>query len=196
MKRTFQPSNLVRKRRHGFRSRMGHQGRPQNPERAPRTWPQVAERISAARPSLLDMTPPKASLETRGNTPSAVSSCAHTPEDARVMTLRHRADFLRAARALRRGTHGMLVQARNRNDNDPSIRVGFTCSKKIGNAVARNRAKRRLRAVASDILPTMALPGWDYVLVGRPGVTIERPFDDLRNDLSYALRKLHAPLAS
>lgn len=124
-------------------------------------------------------------MDTRGNTPPAVSSC---PD---VKILRHRADFLRAARALRQGTNGMLVQARNRRDDDPTIRVGYTCSKKIGNAVARNRAKRRLRAVAAAVLADSALPGWDYVLIGRPGVTITRPFDDLKNDLIYALRKIH-----
>lgn len=132
------------------------------------------------------MTPPEASLEPRGTTPPAVSSCPP------VAVLRHRADFLRAARALRRGTEGMLVQARARDDGDPTIRVGYTCSKKIGNAVMRNRAKRRLRAVVAEVLTGHAHPGWDYVLVGRPGVTIDRPFDDLKGDLRYALRKIHS----
>ncbi|MCR9107739.1 ribonuclease P protein component [Marivita sp. XM-24bin2] len=132
------------------------------------------------------MTPPEASLDTRGNAPSAVLSCPP------VTVLRQRADFLRAARALRRGTDGMLVQARNRDDGDPTIRVGYTCSKKIGNAVARNRAKRRLRAVVAEALLPGAKPGWDYVLVGRPGVTINRDFAALKGDLTYALRKIHA----
>ncbi len=132
------------------------------------------------------MTPPEASLDTRGTTPPAVLSCPP------VTVLRHRPDFLRAARALRRGTDGMLVQARDRNDGDPTIRVGYTCSKKIGNAVARNRAKRRLRAVVAEALLPGAQPGWDYVLIGRPGVTIDRAFADLTGDLAYALRKLHA----
>lgn len=86
----------------------------------------------------------------------------------------------------------MLVQARHRDDGDPTIRVGYTCSKKIGNAVARNRAKRRLRAVVAEALMFGAQPGWDYVLIGRPGVTIDRDFQALKGDLTYALRKIHA----
>ena len=132
------------------------------------------------------MTPPESSLETRGNTHPAVLACPP------MTVLRHRADFLRAARALRRGTDGMLLQARHRDDGDPTIRVGYTCSKKIGNAVARNRAKRRLRAVVAEALLPGAKPGWDYVLIGRPGVTIDRDFQALKSDLTYALRKIHA----
>ena len=69
--------------------------------------------------------------------------------------------------------------------------MGFTCSKKIGNAVMRNRAKRRLREVVRAVLPTLAQPGWDYVLVGRPGVTVSRDFAALKSDLEGALRQIH-----
>lgn len=103
-----------------------------------------------------------------------------------------RADFLRAAQARRQGAPGFLLQARRRGDDSVAIRIGYTCSKKIGNAVARNRAKRRLREVARAIMPGAARPGWDYVLVGRPGATIERPFALLLTDLTAALGQIHA----
>ncbi len=115
----------------------------------------------------------------------AVLSC---PE---LRVLRKRAAFLAAARARRQGTGGFLLQARQRGDDDAAIGVGFTCSKKVGNAVARNRAKRRLREIARLILPELGRPGWDYVLIGKAGATAERDFKDLQSDLRYALRKVH-----
>lgn len=87
---------------------------------------------------------------------------------------------------------GFLLQARRRDDDGP-LRVGYTCSKKLGNAVVRNRAKRRLRAVARAVLPQAGRPGWDYVLVGRPGATVARDFAALCADLHEALHRVHAP---
>lgn len=105
--------------------------------------------------------------------------------------LRQRSEFLRTAQGQRQGAGSFLVQARPRQDEDPTIRVGFTASKKVGNAVARNRAKRRLRAIARDYLLAQGQPGWDYVLVARPTATIEREFDGLVRDLETALRRIH-----
>ncbi len=106
-------------------------------------------------------------------------------------TLRNRPDFLRAASARRQGTASFMLQARDRGDDLPATRIGFTASKKIGNAVLRNRAKRRMRAAARAVLPSLAHPGWDYVLVARPQATVSRPFTDLLADLAAALTSVH-----
>ena len=121
--------------------------------------------------------------------PPAVSLCVK--DRLPLHTIRLRADFLRAAQARRQGTGGFLLQARFRDDAVPDVRVGFTASKKIGNAVFRNRAKRRLREVARAIVPELAHPGWDYVLVARPGATVERDFAQLLDDLRAAMRSVH-----
>lgn len=115
-----------------------------------------------------------------------------------MQVMRNRPDFLRAAQARRQGTAGFLLQARPRGEAEIAevVRVGFTCSKKLGNAVMRNRAKRRLRALAREVMPGLARAGWDYVLVGRPGTTVDRNFADLKQDLADALSRIHAPRKS
>jgi len=111
----------------------------------------------------------------------------------RPIVLSRRDDFLRAAQAHRQGTPSFLLQARLRHaDEPPGLRVGFTCSKKVGNAVARNRAKRRLREIARLVLPDAGKDGWDYVLVGRAEVTANHPFAAMQDDLRRALARVHA----
>ena len=105
--------------------------------------------------------------------------------------LTRRADFLAAARAFRAGTPSFTLQAREREGGGPP-RFGFTCSKKVGNAVRRNRAKRRLREVARLVLVADARDGWDYVLIGRPGATADRGWDELCADARQALARVHA----
>jgi ribonuclease P protein component len=103
--------------------------------------------------------------------------------------LKRRQDFVAAARAKYAAMPGMVVQARDRADEKPP-RVGFTATKKLGNAVVRNRIKRRLREIARLRLKTMAKPGHDYVLIGR-GPSLTRSFPELEQDLNSALKRLH-----
>jgi ribonuclease P protein component len=87
----------------------------------------------------------------------------------------------------------MIVQIAQRSGGAAgavAARVGFTASRKVGNAVTRNRAKRRLRALAREVLAGAARPGADYVLIARAG-TVERPYAALVRDLETALRRVH-----
>lgn len=134
------------------------------------------------------MTPPRPS-ESRDpcpvtEPPAAVLSCP-------MEVLRQRADFLRLAQGRKAGTGGFLLQACPREDGQSLTRVGFTASKKIGNAVLRNRAKRRMRALAREVLARHALPGWDYVLVAKPNATVSRDYALLQDDLQGAIAAVH-----
>ncbi len=84
---------------------------------------------------------------------------------------------------------GFVLLVRDRRDADPTMRVGFTVTKKIGNAVVRNRMKRRFRALARELLPTRGVRGADHILIGRAG-GVERDFDQLRSELAKALAKV------
>ena len=112
--------------------------------------------------------------------------------------LRVRADFLRLARGRRWSGAGVVLQMMPTPDvcapATNAIRVGFTVTKKVGDAVRRNRAKRRLREVARAVLPLYGVGGTDYVLIGRDG-TLTRSFADLIADLRTALRKVHGGIA-
>ena len=103
--------------------------------------------------------------------------------------LTRRADYLAANGGLRLATPAFVLLVRPRGDEDATIRLGITVSKKVGGAVVRNRMKRRFRALGRELLPSAGLPGADHVLVGRPG-GIERPFAELRAELEKALGKL------
>ena len=84
---------------------------------------------------------------------------------------------------------GFVLLVRKRGDSDPAMRLGLTVSKKVGNAVIRNRMKRRFRELARDILPQAGIAGADHVLIGRAG-GVERDFAALRSELEKALAKV------
>jgi ribonuclease P protein component len=114
--------------------------------------------------------------------------------------LQRRTQFLRVAAAKRKwAAPGLVLQVAATEVLPPSsddvtgqpLLVGFTCSKKVGNAVARNRARRRLRAVAEQVLPVFGVPGHDYVLIGRLE-TLHRPYALLLQDLQTALKRVGA----
>lgn len=102
------------------------------------------------------------------------------------MTLRR--DYLAANNARRAPMPGFVLLVRERGDGDPAMRLGITVTKKVGNAVVRNRLKRRFRALAAEILPAEGVEGADHVLIGRVD-GLERAFAALRADLSRALVK-------
>ena len=86
---------------------------------------------------------------------------------------------------------GFVLLVRPRDDDDSTMRIGFTVTKKIGNAVVRNRMKRRFRALAREILPAKGCPGSDHVMIGRAR-GIERDYSSLAAELKRALKKVAA----
>lgn len=115
---------------------------------------------------------------------------ATAPHDApaRPARLKRRADFLRvAAKGRKAAVHGLVLQVQARDDDGPA-RLGFTVTKKVGNAVVRNRTRRRLKEAARLLLREQPLAGVDLVLIGRDA-TRARPFADLIDDLRRALAK-------
>jgi ribonuclease P protein component len=123
----------------------------------------------------------------RSFAPFRVSVAKKKPN--RLLRLRKRAEFVRVSgKGSRAPTPAFVLQHLKPEDEKPALRYGLTATKKLGNAVKRNRARRRLRSLAEKILPVIAANG-DYVLVAREGV-FTRPFPEMEKDLETALRKL------
>ena len=105
-------------------------------------------------------------------------------------TLSKRVDFIAASKAEKFIGKSIIVQARP--NSLETIRVGYTASKKVGNAVMRNRAKRRMRAAAAETVAQYGTSGTDYVLIGRAESTCNTKFKDLKFELIDAFKKLSA----
>ncbi len=103
--------------------------------------------------------------------------------------IKKRSDFLAANRGKRYATPGFVLLVKDRQDDQPEIRLGITITKKVGNAVVRNRMRRRFRALAREMLAEKGKAGADHILIGRDG-GIERDFGELRTDMAKALDKL------
>lgn len=106
--------------------------------------------------------------------------------------LRRRGDFLRVARGAKWAAPGLILQAAPRppaGGAADAVRIGFTVSRKVGGAVERNRARRRLREAARLVMPGKARPAIDYVLIGRH-TTLSRPWAALVRDLETALSRI------
>jgi ribonuclease P protein component len=108
-----------------------------------------------------------------------------------IERLKIRPQFLAAAKGASCARGAVVVQALDRADQSDQIRAGFTATRKIGGAVVRNRAKRRLREAARQLLPLHGRPGRDYVFIARNGTTA-RPWPRLLDDVKSALISLAA----
>lgn len=102
--------------------------------------------------------------------------------------LRRRSQFLAVARGVRAATPSLVLQALRHDGDEP--RIGFTTSRKVGNAVERNRARRRLREAARAIAPAYARPDHDYVIVGRRA-TLSAEYASILHDLTRAFARAH-----
>ena len=115
-------------------------------------------------------------------------SFVHHKSKQSVETLSKRVDFIAASKAEKFIGKSIIVQARPNSLG--TIRLGYTASKKVGNAVMRNRAKRRMRAAAAETVAQYGTSSTDYVLIGRAESTCNTKFKDLKFELIHAFKKL------
>ena len=112
---------------------------------------------------------------------------------ARLETLRKRRDFIAMRAGRRQHSPCFVLQARKRNDDNltaAGVRIGYTVTKKTGNAVERNRIKRRMRAAVHQIMPNDARPAYDYVLIGKRAA-LNTEFKTMVVELGASLNRVH-----
>ena len=176
VKRTYQPSRLVRKRRHGI---------PQ--AHADRRWPK------GSRPSPREG--PQAALGIGANIAGSGADIFWLEAEIPILpTLKARAEFLAVRGGRRSSTQAFLVEMRVRPDGAGRAtgpRFGFTITKKVGNAVTRNRIRRRLKAAFAACAGKYASTSCDYVIVARHAA-FDRPFALLLEDVMQAFASLHS----
>lgn len=160
----------------------GHQERPEGPRPASGEGPQAPER-------LIERSSPE------GRDRLADTSPTVTDRSARLVRLRVRREFLFVAEGLSERRRSLVVQARRRAEARDDIGAGFTATRKVGNSVIRNRARRRLREAAAASLPRLGDPGTDYVFIARQD-TGERPWSSLLDEMESALISLRRRLAA
>jgi len=108
----------------------------------------------------------------------------------KIFTFKKRKDFLRVAKSAYVATHNMVLQAAPSLSITDDIMVGYTATKKIGNAVIRNKSKRRLRAVVREVLSKYAAPHTDYVFIARNSTSYCN-YQELKSDTVYAIKKIN-----
>lgn len=112
-----------------------------------------------------------------------------TEKSIKLARITKRPEYLAVANTRRKWvTPSFILQAKP-GKTDSSPRAGFTTSKKVGNAIARNRARRRLKEAARAILQKKGQAGWDYVFIGREAAT-HYPYEKMMDDIRWALAKL------
>ncbi len=108
----------------------------------------------------------------------------------KIFNFKKRKDFLRVAKGFHVATHNMVLQAARSLSSSSDIYVGYTSTKRIGNAVIRNKSRRRLRAVIREVLVKHAKPQVDYVFIAR-STTATCCFNELCRDVIYALKRIN-----
>jgi ribonuclease P protein component len=112
-----------------------------------------------------------------------------TVKNTKLGKLKKRSEFLYVRNGRYQAKPGIVIQMRAQPEPSDAINVGFTATKKIGNAVVRNRCKRRMRELARELLPLHGKPGHDYVFIAR-ATTAKAPWLDLHKDVEKALLRL------